>query len=276
MALVLSSRIAVKAEEFEVFPPRLGVENLLRLSLATVTASAEETGGERENAYAEGFTHDFWRPGASGTQWLRGSFGEPVRSNYVAVAAHDLRQRGGSIKMQHSKDGGSTWVDSTDEFAPSDSRPIMLLYDDTTAADHRLVVTSSEAVSLGVVSFGSVIKLPVGIQAPWEPPYLNRENRYVNERSEGGAFIGRSLIAEGTELSLNLKNVDPKWIRRVWEPAVRKMEQYPFFFAARDIAAVGGVAESEVVYAWADRQPTARYSSPMYGEVSLRAKGLIS
>lgn len=276
MTLIFDSKI-LYVPHADVYAPRIGAENLLRSSLATVTASADTTDGEKENAYSEGFTFDFWRPGSSGTHWLRASFsGGAQKSNYVGIAAHNLHQHGGVVKMQHSVNGGAAWSDSSSEFMPGDSSPIMILYDDTSAGDHRLVVVSTGAVSIGAVFFGEILKFNAPLAGGWIPPYLGRSNRYVNDVSEGGAFLGRALISEGARLSLRIRGADLAWLRDKWEATVRIIEQYPFFFAARDRDAIGGVAEAEVFYGWITEQPQSGYGNNVSGFLTLNAQGIIS
>ncbi len=276
MTLILDSKTLL-VPHADVYAPRIGAENLLRSPLATVTASADSVGGEKENAYSEGFTFDFWRPGSSGTHWLRASFtGSPLKSNYVGIAAHNLHQHGGSVKMQHSINDGGSWSDSSADFMPNDSSPIMIQYDDVSAGDHRLLVTSTGAVSIGAIFFGEILKFNAPLGGGWTPPYLGRSNRYVNDVSEGGAFLGRSLIAEGARLSLRIRGADLPWLRDKWEATVRIIEQFPFFFAARDRDAIGGVAEAEVFYGWAIEQPRSGYENNVSGFFTLNAQGIIT
>ncbi|KKM87165.1 hypothetical protein LCGC14_1271720 [marine sediment metagenome] len=277
MSLFIDSHSIVVAADRDTFDPRIGVHSLLREADAAVSVSAETTGGEKENGYAEGFTFDFWRPGTSGTHWLRVSMSNGAKvSNYVAIAAHNLHQHAGTVKMQHSTDGGATWSDSSSEFMPADSSPLMILYDDTFAADHRLLIVSTGAVSIGVVHFGQILKLNAPLLGPWSPPNLSRLNRYVNEVADGGAFLGKSLLAEGAQLSLQISAVDMDWIRNEWEDTVRLLELRGFFFAARDLAAIGGVAAPEVFYGWTESQPSAQYDSNVYGGISLKARGIVT
>lgn len=278
MGLVLDSNLAIAdADAADTFPPRIGASTLFRDSGATVTVSAEDTAndGHKENAYKEGFTHDFWKPGSSGTHWIRVSLGSSAKADYMAVAAHDLHQNAGSIKAQYSTDGGQSWNDAHSAVTPGDSSPVMVLFTQVEAADWRLHVSSTGAVAIGVVHIGAVLKLRVGIRAPWTPPYLSQDNRYINQRSEGGQFFGRSLIARGAELRLDLEHVPKAWVRDVWEPTVRLLESYPFFFAARDVDASGG-REKEVLYGWTTRQPSSQIENTLWGSISLRARGIVS
>jgi len=276
MPVVLQSKSLFVPNAPDTFAPRLGAHTLLRDAAAGVSASADTTGGEKENAYAEGLTFDFWRPGTAGTHWLRATFGAGRWSNYLGIAAHDLPQRGAVVKMQHSTDSGTTWTDSSDDFRPATSSPILILYTDVFAPSHRLLIVSDEAVSIGAVHFGEVLKLDAPLTAPWKPPHLSRANRYLNEVSEGGAFLGRSVIAEGAELELEIPGVGMAWVRDKWEDTVRLIETRPFFFAARDSDALGGVAEAEVFYGWAEDQPIVRYEQNVFGTLSLRARGIVT
>ena len=276
MAVALQSKTLFVPTAPDTFAPRLGAHTLLREASVGVSASADTTGGEKENAFAEGLTFDFWRPGTAGTHWLRASFGAARLSNYLGIAAHNLHQQGAVVKMQHSTDGGVTWTDSSEDFLPATSSPILILYTDVFAAEHRLLIVSTGAVSIGAVHFGEILALDAPLAAPWKPPHLARENRYLNEMSEGGAFLGRTVIAEGAKLELEIPGVGMVWARDKWEDTVRLIETRPFFFAARDAAAIGGVAEAEVFYGWAEDQPIIRYEQNVFGTLSLRARGIVT
>lgn len=277
MSLFVDSHAITVTPGEDTFPPRLGVHSLLREAGAAVTASAETTSGEKENAYKEGLTYDFWRPGVGGVNWLRCHLEKGAQAaNYVGIAAHDLHLYNASVKMQHSTDGGATWTDSSSAFSPGSSAPILILYDDTFAADHRLHITTIGAPSIGVVNFGRILKLTAPIAGAWTPPHLARANRYVTEISEGGAFLGRSLIANGASLALEIDALSMPWLRAEWEGTVRLLETRGFFFAARDLADYGGVAAAEVFYGYAVGQPAAQYASNVYGRLNLDARGIVT
>lgn len=277
MSLFVDSHSITVTPGEDTFPPRIGAHSLLRESGAYVTASADTTNGEQENAYKEGLTYDFWRPGVGGVNWLRCHLSKGAQAaNYCGIAAHDLHLYDARVKMQHSTDGGATWTDSSSAFSPGDSSPIMLLYDDAFAADHRLHITTVGAPSIGVVNFGRVLKLTAPIKGAWTPPRLARANRYVTEISEGGAFLGRSLIANGAGLALDINALSMPWLRDEWETTVRLLEQYGFFFAARDLADLGGFAAEEVFYGYAVGQPGAQYATNVYGRLHIEARGIVT
>ncbi len=276
MALMLDLKTIVIPAPTDVFDPRLGVDSIFRQTGAVVSASNETAGFEKENAYAEGFTFDSWKPGIAGVQWLRASLPVAYTANYLGIASHNLHTQEASIKVQHSTDRGTTWSDSSTVFAPGDSTPILILFDDVFAKDFRLWISSRLPVSIGVVNIGHVLTLDAPVQAPWAPPSLARMNRFITEVSENGAFLGRVVVANGAELELDIRGIGMPWARDQWEEAVRLMESWPFFFAARDIAAEGGVAEREVFYGWATEQPSSGYSTNIYGRLRLKARGIVT
>ncbi|KKN39089.1 hypothetical protein LCGC14_0746850 [marine sediment metagenome] len=273
MAVVLTSKAIILPDQ-DVFAPRLGVDSLFRRTGVTVTESAETVGFESENAYAEGFTFDFWRPGVAGINWLRATLPIAYMSNYMGIAAHDLHLNGATIKAQHSTDGGATWTDSSSEYKPGTSEPLMILYDDVFAADHRLWINSPVPVTIGVVNMGQALKFDAPISAPWSPPHLARRNRFMTEVSESGNFLGRVIVADGARLELDVRGIGMGWAREDWEDTVRMLENYPFFFAARDRASM--VSEQEVFYGFTEEQPISQYDSNVYGSLALRARGIVT
>lgn len=107
---------------------RLFAANLLRASEATVAVSAETTGGEKENAYAEGFTFDFWRPGAAGSQTLAATFSSVQPMNAMGIAAHDLNDNSDSVRAQYSREDVFAIAEDTSPQGFSISRDGLHMY----------------------------------------------------------------------------------------------------------------------------------------------------
>ena len=168
-----------------------------------------------------------------------------------------------------------TWVDSSDTHTPTDSSPIMMLHDEVVSLDHRVVINVTSTPSIGVINFGTTLKYTTPISSAHNPPHLNRDNRYVNEVSEGGANLGKSLISEGVDLTLDVRGHDTEWLRDQWESTVRLIEQYPFFFCARDVPKIKE-DEEEVFYGWTIDQPRGGYSNSVMGKNSIRARGIVT
>lgn len=171
-----------------------------------------------------------------------------------------------------------TWSDVTGTHTVRTSAPLMLLYDDgdAVALHHRLVLTCTSAPSIGVVSIGCALKFDAPISTAWKPPHLARAHRYLNEVSDGGAYLGRSVIAEGADLALKVAGIDPDWLRSHWEPAMRLLETSPFFFCARDADSPDGVTEAEVFYGWLTGDAGSEYSDTPVGRLFLTARGIVT
>jgi hypothetical protein len=245
---------------------RIGYDNVLERG--TVTASSEAAGFSRHNAY-DWLTYDFWRPTAGGDQWLAVKTAAGQAVNYVAIAAHDLHKHGATIKMQASSDGGTTWTDICEPFGPADSGPIMLIFSEVSQKDFRLHVNASAAFSVGVVCFGKATVLERGLRAGFAPPNLSPESTILNSESEGGQFLGRSLIRKGSTTTVDLDLLTPEWVRSTWLPFMRHAEVKPFFFGW-NIEKYRG----EVIFGWTERTRPVTYSSPLYMAASLDIRGM--
>ena len=255
---------------------RLGAVNILRASEATVTASASPVGGEKENAYAEGFNYDFWRPG-SGIQWLRASFSSSQKVNYLGIAAHDLHNVSASIKLQESSDG-SVWTDVTgSDYTPTTSAPIFIEFSEEENLHFRLYISGSTSTpNIGAVNFGCALKMDGVLSPGYTPPHQALADRHLVERAEGGAFLGRSLIASGAILNAAMTGCDMDWIRAHWESHVRLLEQYPFFWVAGDEGKIDARAYKNSFYGWVSSQPGSTYANRVYGSLGLNARGIVT
>ena len=169
-----------------------------------------------------------------------------------------------------------TWLDASETFTPRTSGPILMLFDDVVALNHRLLLTVTTEPSIGAVHLGCALKFEAPLPGGYQPPSLSRADRHLPMVAEGGQFLGRSIISEGTTLDLQVTAIPMEWLRSRWEAHVRLLEQFPFFFAAGDEPLIDGIAEGGAVYAWAAQQPRSGYDSRVYGSLSLRAEGIVT
>ncbi|RDH86365.1 MAG: hypothetical protein DIZ78_09350 [endosymbiont of Escarpia spicata] len=207
--------------------PYLAYQNLFQ-DASTVTASSEATGYDGENAYDDR-TYDFWKPSSTGTNTLTATFSANQSVNYFGVAAHDLADDDSSIKLEYSTDG-TTWYDAVESWSPADNRVIFRVFDAIQADYWRVSVTSTGYPSMGVLSFGAVHVLPVGMRTGFKPPHLNRNSEYLNNVSEGGQFLGRSLLRSGNDGVIDLSFLKADWVQMAWPALAAVLETRPFFF----------------------------------------------
>jgi len=248
----------------------IGYSNLLELTAGTVTASSEAAGYAKENAF-DWLTHDFWKP-SSVTAYLNLDAGSSVTADYFAVAAHDLGDNAATIGLEYADDSGYS-VNLTDAFtpvAPSNNKPIFRAFTSVSRRYWRVKITGAVA-SLGVVSFGDRLELPRGIAAPFDLITESRESKVLNSKTEGGQFVGRSIIRQGASGSLQLQALTEAWIRSNWPNLSAHMESKPFFLQWDNAN-----YPNETALIWLQGEPpTPKYTDPLYLSVSLKFNGMV-
>jgi hypothetical protein len=64
----------------------------------------------------------------------------------------------------------------------------------------------------------------------WTPAKFGRATRFINSVSDGGAFLGRSIVAKGVRSSIDIRYATDTWMRTNWLKFVDHAEKKPFFF----------------------------------------------
>jgi hypothetical protein len=205
---------------------RIGYENHLETA-SSVVATTEDADFPVANVY-DWLTFDFFKPTGTGTTNIDATFAEPVTADYFAYYNQDLFNLSGIIKLQYWD--GLAYQNCFAAISPADNSPQMKVFAAKTSDKWRVVVTCSSVFSLGCVSFGTHLALQYGMYLGWTPPVLARDTQLVTSRSDGGAFLGRSVIAKGIKTDLILQYATDLWTRTYWTPLIKHIEQKPFFF----------------------------------------------
>lgn len=208
----------------------------------TLTASSSPAGGEAENA-VDGFTWDFWAPAGVGPHTLVVDLGAAEAVDYLAFHAQNLADTSGSITLAGSSDG-SSWTDVSGPHSPTDNTPALVLFSAVTYRYYRLTMTGEGSV-LGVLQAGQRLTLPEGIFVGQAPPQLNPDDEILNSASEGGQFLGRSLIRTGAQDKIKQDRVSQSFARGAWAAFAEHARLRPFFYAWRTTD-----YPLEVMYAW--------------------------
>ncbi|HEY4720253.1 MAG TPA: hypothetical protein VII92_00285, partial [Anaerolineae bacterium] len=92
------------------------------------------------------------------------------------------------------------------------------------------------------------------------PLTMNRVQQVSTGRSEGGQFLGRTLIQTFYETSVELHNLEPDWYRANMDFMARVVATQPFFWTWRP-----GDYPAEAGYAWAlgDMRPNNEQANGM-------------
>jgi hypothetical protein len=206
---------------------RIGINSIVRTG--TVTASSAQDGFPAIAAQNE-LTYEFWRPASLPATWVVDA-GNPATVDYVGIAAHTLGDTNTNITVEYSTDN-STWVE-VDTHTPSDDSPIMFLFAPITARYWRLVVSAGGTPSIGVVYIGKVLEMQRACFAGLSPINFSRNTVIRPNRSENGVWLGRSIIREGSSMSVEYKHLEYQWYKANFDPFVEQARKYPFFFAWR-------------------------------------------
>jgi hypothetical protein len=245
----------------------IGYQNLLELG--TVVASSENADYPVENCF-DWLTTDYFKPAATGTINIDLTLTSGMPADYFAFYAHTLHTTGCSIKLQYHN--GSGYVDATDTITPTTSVPMLYTFDEVTATLWRVVVTTASTVpALGVVCFGKALTLPRGVYIGYSEPLFGRANKFINSVSEGGSFLGRSVIASAVRSTLSLQYASDSWMRDYWLDFVEHAEGKPFFYLwnPRDYP-------TECAFCWAEGDiPAPTHTHYGYMGTSFTVRGLI-
>lgn len=230
-----------------------GYENAMEFSDAVISATSEQVGFEAVNV-AEWSASSLWNSAASGEQIITLSLTGGNRTvNSFGIYKHNLGDQGDNciVTAQYSIDGAN-WVDLVPSFiqAENDFDTIFLIANSSVEADfYRLRIQNLVVpVNIGNLFFGNSLLLFGSPEVGWTPPSLARNNQFVNSRSDGGEFVGRSFINRGGKTGFQMSVVPFEWVKANWLPFMKAADRHPWYFswdAANEPA--------DVAYCYTDR-----------------------
>jgi hypothetical protein len=206
---------------------RIGHQSYTRTG--TVTASSEAVDFPADAPLNE-LTYEFWRPTALPATWDL-DIGSEVDVNYFGIAAHTLGTSGNTVTIQSSVDN-TTW-DTIDSITPTDNSPIMFLFASVTAQYYRIEISGGAIPSVGVIYIGTVLEMLRPCYGGITPISLSRDSVIRPNRSEGGQWLGRSVIRSGSSMKVQYTNLENNWVRTTFKDFIEDAVIYPFFFAWR-------------------------------------------
>lgn len=204
---------------------RIGHQTYTRTG--TATASSAQTNFPAD-APLNSMTYEYWRPTAIPATWTLDA-GSSVSANYFGIGAHTLS--GCAISIQGSNDNVS--YTTIDTLTPSDNSQIMFLFAPVSYRYWRLYISSGSIPSVGVIYVGTTLDMIRPYYAGVSPISLNKTTVIRPNRSEGGQWLGRTVIRQGSSMSAEFKNLDNAWVRNTFSQFIDDAVLYPFFFAWR-------------------------------------------
>lgn len=244
----------------------IGYENLLENG--TVVASSENANFPVENLF-DWRTSDFFKPAASGTINITLTLSGADSADYFAFYGHDLHLKGGTIKLQYHN--GTTYVDCFSAVTPTNGNPQVIPFTSQSATLWRIVITCTSVCSIAVACFGARLTMERDMYLGWTPPKYGRATQTIDSTSDGGEFLGRSVIANGVRTTLEVNKASDTWMETYWLAFVRHAEVKPFFFLPNPTQ-----KPADAVYAFTDGSiPAPAQSAYGYMSASVPIRGMV-
>lgn len=221
---------------------RIGYETFTLTGTATASTATTTFPAD---APLNSLTYEYWRPTSMPATWTLDA-GSSKMANYLGIASHSLGSSGSTVTIASSPDN-STWTD-IDSLTPSDDSPIMFLFANRTARYWRLSISGSTIPSVGVVYVGPVLEMMRPCFAGLSPINLSRVTTIRPNKSEGGQWLGRSIIRNGSSMTVTYNNLGGQWYRTYFDPFVENARSYPFFYAWRPLDYPDGIG-----YVWTEK-----------------------
>ena len=255
MVLVVSGNLALgtSTAALPLTHPRIGYENLLRGDDCTISTSSADIDHEGESVIT-GLTWDYWKPTAT-PAIIAFTFDEAKDVDYCGIAAHTLDTTGCAIELQYlDSSSPAAWV-SLGIVQPQPTNGngvIMFLFDEVSSNIWRLIITGGTAEPvLGVVYLGKTLEVERRLYGGHTPITLSKKTTIKPNKSEGGQWLGRSIVREGAGTDIALKNLTAAWVRQYFQPFMEAARSYPFFWAWRP-----GDYPDEIGYVWTNQDIT--------------------
>jgi hypothetical protein len=243
----------------ELTHARIGYESIAYGKTPTASTSAA---GYPAIAATYPTTYEFWKPTAVPATWAIDN-AVAVACDYVGLVG-DFN--GGIVDVQSSNDGG-TWI--TQVSGQITGRVTMFLFQPVTAQYWRIQV-SNQIPSVSVVYIGQALAMQRRIYQGHSPLTLSRNTELTNNISEGGQYLGRSIVRQGVATDAAWSHLQADWYRENFDPFVRSARTMPFFFAWRP-----SQFGQELGFVWTDGDIQPQNTGPRdYMSVSLNMRGV--
>jgi hypothetical protein len=198
------------------------------LNHPTLNASSVAVGYYAQNA-TDGRTTTYWASGGAGVQFLDAFYDVPVLACALCLYRHNLRASVDRVVVECWDDDFNARQYPVDTMIFND---VMYIRFNPIYAKHwRIVFYCHAPLVVGVCQLGWDINLPFGMPVGFVPPRHNRKTDVINQRTESGQFVGRTVINRGSECDLIQNQVTPQWLRQYGEWFIRHAEKAPFFFS---------------------------------------------
>jgi hypothetical protein len=246
----------------DLYHARIGWQNLTFGRTPTASSSAT---GRLPIAATYPTTFEYWRPSALPATWTV-DLGTAQTVDYLGLVGD---MNGATVTLQSSTDN-STWT-TVDTRTGVTDRINMMLFAPVTARYWRITV-DVQFVNLAVVYLGQALAMQRRIYQGHTPLTLSRDTELSNNMSEGGQYLGRSIIRKGASTQATWQHLKADWYRANFDPFVKAARTMPFFIAWRPVQYPG-----ELGFVWVDGDIAPDNTGPRdFMSVGMGFRGLIN
>jgi hypothetical protein len=251
--------------------PLIGWHNLAASSPISASSAA---GGFPVSNLANPATHLRWVAGAATPdQHVRIDVNSVEPLDYLAIARHNLASAQIPVSIERLvSTGPDVWAALVGPvLLPNDSPALFRFAPQGLTSIRIRMQPGLAAPTIAALYAGKLLVLQRRIYVGHTPINYGRKAKITNARSESGNFLGRIVLNEQTETSVDLQNLTANWYRAQMEPFIRASKEAPFFFAWRP-----GDYPYEVGYCWMtnDPQPSNQRPNGMM-QISLEMTGIV-
>jgi hypothetical protein len=256
--IVSSSVVLTGADGINADNPLIGYQTLV--TAGNVTATTQDADWPASNL-ANPSTFLKWKadPGSPvADEYLTVTPDSAEDIDYVGIAGHNFGSGQMPVSIEYLDETASPpdWVELITETLLPDDGPVLFRFTPQPFTQIRVriqpslaAVPVSPAVA-AVLYVGKLLVLQRRIYVGHTPIPYGRRLNVANHRSISGAFLGRIVLSETTETSVDLQALTPAWYREYFEPFLVAAKEIPFFFAWRP-----GAYPREVGFAWLTGDP---------------------
>lgn len=208
--------------------PIIGYENLAAFD--NITASSEDADFPATNL-ANPSTGLKWK--ASSTSACTIVFNVAAAVDYVGIAAHNFGTAGVTVEIK-GRNGASPFTSILGPKTPPDDAPLIFRFPQVTYDDFEISLgAGSAAAEAAIVYVGKILTLQRRVYVGHEPITYARDVTFAAAMSDGGVFLGKTVLGEKRSTRVSLQHLTPEWVRNWLDPFLVAAQTKPFFWGWR-------------------------------------------
>lgn len=208
-------------------------QNFAADAAASVDASSEVAGREAVLSISWAAGDQKWNAASAGDGWLRVDLGSARSADCFGIYGHNFGTAGAEISFQYASAAGGPWSDLVDPESPTTDGTIFRVADEPVSARYWRVFIDNPSVAPIVAIFfvGKSLRLYSGPPIPFAPPPFWTDDEILNSETEGGEFMGRSVLRRANRCSVGIDLAPVSWAREYYLPFRDHVRTAPFFYA---------------------------------------------